>query len=120
MRPQKLIFLFSLFVFLTTPVFSVYAQAFTDPKVCLPGYIQGNVPTTQVPDYSYTADGFLELHFRLTDARWKYNFGFMRGYDQNCNLMIGGFGIWNDKQSSTWPGVSHLVLRYIDDIYPCF
>ena len=105
-----------LLVFLITPVFNVSAQTFTDPTVCLPGYIQGNVPTTQVPDYSYTSDGFLELHFRLTDAKWKYNFGFIRNYDQNCNLMTGGFGIWSDKQTSAWPGVNHLVLRYAEDL----
>src|SRR3989338_8295362 len=105
-----------LLVFLATPVFNAHAQTFLDPKICLPGYIQGNVPTTQVPDYSYTPEGFLELHFRITDTRWKYNFGFMRDYDQNCNLMIGGLGIWSDKQTFTWPGVNHLMLRFTEDI----
>lgn len=105
-----------LLVFLATPVFSAHAQTFADPVVCAPGYLQGIVPTTQVPDYSYTQDGFLELHFRLTDSRWKYNFGRDRVYDQNCNLLAGGIGIWSDKQSSTWPNVNHLVLRYAEDI----
>jgi len=60
----------------------------------------------------------LEFHFRLTNPTWKYNFGQEKIYDQNCNLKVGGTGIFNDKRASTWPGVSHLVLRYVDDIYP--
>lgn len=105
-----------LLIFLMAPLFSARAQSFLEPKVCAPGYIQGNVPTTQVPDYSYTPDGFLELHFRITDARWKYNFGLTREYNENCNLMVGGSGMWQDKQSSTWPGVNHLVLRFSENL----
>lgn len=112
----KLYLTASLLFFLAAPVFAIHAQSFSDPKVCAPGYIQGNVPTTQVPDYDYTPDGFLELHFRLSDARWKYNFGFEREYDQNCNVMVGGLGIWSDKQSSAWPNVNHLLLRFAEDI----
>lgn len=107
-----------LLISLITPVFNVYAQTPTFPQPCAPGYIQGNVPTTQVPDYNYTPDGFLEFHFRLTDANWKYNFGREKIYDQNCNLIAGGTGIFADKKSSIWPGVTHLVLRYVDDIFP--
>lgn len=113
---EKLYAIVFLLIFLVTPVFSVHAQSFSDPKVCAPGYIQGSVPTTQAPDYSYTPDGFLELHFRITDVRWKYNFGLIRDYDQNCNLLIGRFGVWTDKQTSVWPGVSHLLLRFAEDI----
>lgn len=107
-----------LLIFLTTPFFTVYAQTPAFPKPCAPGYIQGNVPTTQVPDYDYTSDGFLEFHFRLTNPTWKYNFGQEKIYDQNCNLIVGGTGIFYDRKASAWPGVSHLILRYVDDIYP--
>lgn len=97
-------------VFLFSPV--AYILAFTDPVVCAPGYVQGNVPTTQVPDYRYTDDGFLEFHFRLTTTRWKYNYIHVLDYDKDCHLLIDGYVIWTDKQKVAWPGVNHLVLRY--------
>src|SRR3989344_9617066 len=103
-------------------VFSFFApvaaqvHAATDPVPCAPAYVQGAVPATQAPDYSYTPDGFLELHFRLTTTRWKYNYGRLLDYDANCNLLVGGGGMWGDKQGYAWPtGVSHLVLRYAED-----
>lgn len=105
-----------LLLFLIAPVFSAHAQTFANPTICAPGYIQGNVPMAQVPDYSYTPDGYLELHFRITDAKWRYNFGIDKVYDQNCNLLAGGIGTWSDKQTSTWPGVNHVVLRYAENI----
>lgn len=82
--------------------------------VCMPGYIQGNVPATQVPDYSYTADGFLELHFRITDASWKYNYDRVLLYGNDCNLLPGIYGEWGDKKSFTWPGITHLLIRFSD------
>lgn len=97
---------------------SIAAQvhAAADPVPCAPAYVQGAVPATQAPDYSYTPDGFLELHFRLTTTKWKYNYGRLLDYDANCNLLIGGIGMWGDKQSYAWPtGVSHVVLRYAED-----
>ena len=97
---------------------SIAAQvhAAADPVPCAPAYVQGAVPATQAPDYSYTSDGFLELHFRLTTTKWKYNYGRLLDYDANCNLLIGGGGMWGDKQGYAWPmGVSHLVLRYAED-----
>lgn len=107
---KKYLIIFSLFFTLVTN-----AQATANPTPCAPGYLQGSVPTTQVPDYSYTSDGFLELHFRLDTTRWKYNYARYLDYDKDCNLLIGGIGQWGDKQSFAWPSVNHLVLRYAED-----
>lgn len=115
---MKKIYTIFLLIFLITPVFNAYAQTSSFPKPCASGYIQGSVPTTQVPDYDYTSDGFLEFHFRLTDPTWKYNFGQEKIYDQNCNPIIGGTGSFDVKKGFIWPGVNHLILRYVDDIYP--
>jgi len=104
----------AIFALLVPIAAQVHAAA--DPVPCAPAYVQGAVPATQAPDYSYTSDGFLELHFRLTTTKWKYNYGRLLDYDANCNLLIGGGGMWGDKQSYAWPmGVSHLVLRYAED-----
>lgn len=100
-----------LLTFVAMPV-----RAATELTPCVSGgYVQGAVPATSTPDYSYTQDGFLELHFRLTTTRWKYNYGRFLDYDKDCNLLVGGIGMWGDKQSFAWPGVSHLVLRYAED-----
>lgn len=107
-----------LLIFLATPIFSARAQTFMDPTVCAPGYVQGIVPTTQVPGYSYTPDGYLELHFRLTDAKWRYNLGLIKHYGQDCRSFSGGTAEWSDKQASAWPiGVNHLVLRYSEGLF---
>ena len=86
---------------------------------CAPGYIQGNVPTTQIPDYNYTSDGFLEFHFRLTNPNWKYNYGHDIHYREDCSRVDNWMGNFETPEKiSTWPGVSHLILRYTYKQYP--
>ncbi len=109
-----------LLIFLITP-FATNAQITSPTTICPQGYVQGNVPTTQIPDYSYTKDGVLELHFRLDITRWKYNYGKILIYDKDCNLLVGGIGMWGDKRNFAWPAVKHIVLRPEDSPdYPGF